>query len=168
MENISKDSKIIAEFLEWKYIPSNNLQGLKKAGWYEFESGEPDIQTVDVTTWSSSNPEKTTKKQEVNMTPLRHHHKNGWLFSEGNYYKYVCRGHNDLRFYNSFDALIPAIERLEKENFEFTLQVKGAFCLSLDLENDFYSKSFKEDLSWIQNTFTVVVETIKNINERNL
>lgn len=164
--NITEGSKLIAEFLGWKYIPFNDLQNLKKAGWYQFESGEPNIQTVDVTSWSSSNPEKVTKKQKVNMTPLRHHHKNGWEYSEGNYYKYVCRAHTELRFYNSFDALMPAIEKLEKEfeNIHFELLFGGCTLMSKNTD-ELFIDSFKENLSWIQNTFNVVVETIKNIKD---
>lgn len=32
--NIAEQSKILAEYLGWKYIPSNDLQGFTKAGWY--------------------------------------------------------------------------------------------------------------------------------------
>ena len=32
--NIAEQSKILAEYLGWKYIPSNDLQGFPKAGWY--------------------------------------------------------------------------------------------------------------------------------------
>lgn len=31
-------------------------------------------------------------------------------------YKYVCRNHKDLRFYNSFDELIPVLNKLTEED----------------------------------------------------
>ena len=32
--NIVEQSKVLAEYLGWKYIPSNDLQGFPKAGWW--------------------------------------------------------------------------------------------------------------------------------------
>lgn len=34
--NIAEQSKILAEYLGWKYVPSNDLQGFPKAGWWKF------------------------------------------------------------------------------------------------------------------------------------
>ena len=82
--NIAEQSKILAEYLGWKYIPSNDLQGFTKAGWYV------------LLTYHSS-PKSATK------------------IGDG-YYKYVCRSHKDLRFYNSFDELIPVLNKLTEED----------------------------------------------------
>lgn len=37
---------------------------------------------------------------------------------DGKFWTYACRNNNQLRYYNSFDALIPAIEKLEAEELE--------------------------------------------------
>ena len=34
-KDIIEGSKLIAEYLGWKYIPFNDLQGFPKAGWYQ-------------------------------------------------------------------------------------------------------------------------------------
>ena len=34
MKGIAEQSKVLAEYLGWKYIPSNDLQGFPKAGWW--------------------------------------------------------------------------------------------------------------------------------------
>lgn len=38
------------------------------------------------------------------------------MHSDGKYWTYVCRKHDQLRFYNNFDSLIPAIEKIESED----------------------------------------------------
>ena len=81
MENeITEASKILATYLGWIYVPSNNLGDYTKAGWYKMPK----------TAYSA------------------------WATKYGS--NYVCRGHNDLRFYNSYDALFEVIDKLEKED----------------------------------------------------
>ena len=82
--NIAEQSRLLAEYLGWKYIPSNDLQGFPKAGWYV------------LLTYHSS-PKGATKIGD-------------------SYYKYVCRNHHELRFYNSMDWLIKILDKLTKED----------------------------------------------------
>jgi len=125
MKDIKETSKSLAEYLGWKYIPSNDLRGLSKAGWYKVESAKPKIEKVTVTTSSNINPEKIVENREINVTPLRYHIKNGWVLNEDSYYKYVCRSHNELRFYNSYDWLFEVVEDLMSDD-EFKVIVDNA------------------------------------------
>ena len=82
--NIAEQSKILAEYLGWKYVPSNDLQVFPKAGW-----------------WS----------------PLTYHSSPKGATKIGDsYYKYICRNHHELRFYNSMDWLIKILDKLTKED----------------------------------------------------
>jgi len=137
--NITEGSKLIAEFLGWKYVPNNDLGNFPKAGWYcESPKGLPILSP------KQGYPHKLDNR----------------------FYKYICRSHNDLRFYNSFDALIPSIEKLEKEfeNIHFELLFGGCTLMCKNTD-ELFIDSFHKELTWIQNTFTVVVETIKNIQK---
>ena len=80
------------------------------------------------------------------------------------YYKYICRTHSDLRFVNCWDDLMPVIEKLEKEftNIHFEL-LFGGCTLMCKNSNEYFIDSFNKDLSWIQNTFITVVETIRKL-----
>ena len=88
--NIAEQSRLLAEYLGWKYIPSNDLQGFPKAGWYM--------------------PLSSHREQKVNMKGL------GSFIVGKIPYKYVCRNHHELRFYNSMDWLIKVLEMLTKED----------------------------------------------------
>ena len=95
----------------------------------------------------------------INMNLLRYHNKNGWKLFEGSYYKYVCRTHSELRFYNSFDAIIPVIEKIEKEkDVSFYLNNNGCGIIGDTQYQEFHNK----DLTWIQNTFNAVVKHLEN------
>lgn len=82
--NIAEQSKILAEYLGWKYIPKAMIYKVSKAGWYV------------LLTYHSS-PKGATKIGD-------------------SYYKYVCRNHHELRFYNSMDWLIKILDKLTKED----------------------------------------------------
>lgn len=186
-QDIIEGSKIIANYLGWVYIPFNDLQGLSKPGWYKRESSKPNIQKATI----SSFPEKgNIENITIDVNLFKFNSKNGWIKTEDYYYKYICRSHGDLRFYNSMDELIKIIDKIQKDfsiqkkgysweyegevrynfqGFEFTLVQNGAYCdvnYDLDPPGEVY-KSFDEKLTWIQNTFIVVVETIKLINKYN-
>lgn len=105
MNEIIEKSKVIAEYLGWMYIPFNDLQGFPKAGWWQVKEREKTSVTLD-----SGKIINTTAVGDVM------NRKQGWQIIDGNYVKFVCRNHSQLRFYNSFDALIPAIEKLESED----------------------------------------------------
>lgn len=140
-EEIINGSKLIAEYLGWKYIPFNDLQDFPKAGWY-----------------------KQAPNNLIIVSP-----KQGFPIKvKDRFYKYICRKHSELRFYNSMDALLPVIEKLNKDKIEINLAVKGGWCMHIDPEEDFYFKSFEENLSWEQNTFNIVVESLKYFKKNKL
>jgi len=156
---IIEGSKLIAEYLGWKYVPSNDLGNFPKPGWWEYFENK------------------------------LYYHKSGMtrVGMNGGTANFICRNHHELRFYNSMDALLPAIEKLEKEdlkeyvyswesqgetrynfmNISFTLYSKGGYSeIELELDPPYeISSSFEKDLNWTQNTFNVVVNTIKFIKE---
>lgn len=84
---IEQKSKVIAEYLGWIYVPHNNLKNFPKAGWY--------------TPLTSCKPSKHSRS-DIKVGDM--------------YTKYVCRSHKDLRFYNSFDALILVLNKLTEED----------------------------------------------------
>lgn len=169
--NITNGSKLIAEYLGWKYIPFNDLQGLKKAGWYEFVPRSSTKEEVTVTSSTLVGGEKTEEKVEnklINMDFFRYNTKNGWISKEDGFYRYVCRNHSDLRFYNSMDILLPVIKKIEKEtngDLTFFLLNGGCSCNTNYYKSEEISYNFDEKLSWVQNTFLTVVETIKYIKD---
>lgn len=167
---IINGSKLIAKFLGWEYIPFNDLQGLKKAGWYKVVPNKPCIEDTKIITKTIINGVETIKeeiiKQDLNY--FRYNTKNGWTLNEGNYYKYICRSHSELRFFNSFDSLIPVIQKIEEEyNISFFLGNEGCKSGYGLYSNDLFDEisSFELDLTWIQNTFVCVVETLKNLQK---
>lgn len=175
MSDIIKNAKIIANYLGWEYIPFNDLQGLPKAGWYETKPVVANPQKMIL----PDGKEVTIDFSEIPFT------KNGWKRYGLKRYRYVCRTHGDLRFYNSFDALLPVISKLEKEdlkdfcyswyygeekyyNFQkisFTLCDGGCYSeVEWDLDPpSTINNSFDEKLSWVQNTFNCVAETIEYV-----
>lgn len=159
MKDIKETSKLLAEYLGWVYIPSNDLKGLNKAGWYKVGSGKPKIETATITTSSNINPEKTVEKKEINITPLRYHRKNGWVFSEGNYYKYVCRSHNELRFYNSFDWLFEVVLDL---NIEFSVVVDATPRV---MHNNVWISEYRRDLGIREQLFYALGDAVKYIKD---
>ena len=169
MKGIAEQSKVLAEYLGWKYVPSNNLQGFPKAGWWIPLTSNP-------LTYHSS-PKGATKIGD-------------------SYYTYICRSHNDLRFYNSMDWLINVLEKITKEDLS-EYMYSWEQCIEGDEENcetevcynfmniDYYiSKEFGtiieinleldpsmeigrgqgEDI--VKNTFNACVEAVEYINKR--
>ncbi len=190
-DSINEGSKIIAEYLGWKYFPFNDLQGLPKAGWYEVVPKTDKKEEVIITSFNiykGKKSEENIEKKQMNLDFIRYNAKNGWGSTDKFYYKYICRHHADLRFYNSMDALLEVIEKLEKEdlsanhyswecidgesrnNFQklsFVLYDKRCYSeVELDLDPPIEIASGNEDgLSWIQNTFNCVVSTIEYVNK---
>ena len=162
-KEIIEGNKLIAQFLGWYYIGFNDLQGHPKAGWYRLVS------------------------KNKHSFPLA---KQTGLSKVGdNTVQYKFRKHSDLRFFNEWDALMPVITYIQDkvdlkdvfynfeiegeiqynfEGFEFTLYKGGGYSgvnLMLDPQMEI-AKSFNPDLTWLQNTWIIVVETVKYINER--
>ena len=163
-EEIINGSKLIAEYLGWVYLPFSaelKEKGMK-AGWYETVSAEPNIQEVTQTSYKVGEEDKAeVKKINININLLRYHNKNGWKLFEGRYYKFICRKHSELRFWNSLDALVPVIQKIEKEdNAVFELRQNGCTVLKWALRLKGGNGSF--DLpNWSNNTFKVIVKYLE-------
>lgn len=163
-KSITESSKLIAEYLGYKYIPFNDLQGFTKAGWYLVKPRTVEKEEATITSFSISGgvrSEEKVEKRLLNIDYFRYSPKNGWKFNNEHYYKYICRNHSDLRFYNSLDELVPVIKKIEGDKkLTFILSNNGA---------DFYdglfrvAYNFSKEQTWTHNTFYVVVEAIKYI-----
>lgn len=156
-EEIINGSKLIAEYMNLVYLPFSaelKEKGMK-AGYYQTVSAEPDIQEVTQTSYKVGEEDKAeVKKINININLLRYHNKNGWTLVDDNYYKFICRKHSELRFWNSLDALVPVIQKIEKEHLSyFTLRDNG--CEFYDIE------SYNENLSWSNNVFKVIVKYLE-------
>lgn len=101
---IEQKSKVIAKYLGWVYVPHNNLKNFPKAGWY-IPLTKHKKQKVDVKGLGSF----------ISYDPPLKYSSSIFVVDEMPY-KYVCRSHNQLRFYNSFDALIPVLNKLTEED----------------------------------------------------
>ena len=161
--NIAEQSKILAEYLGWKYVPSNDLQGFPKAGWYM--------------------PLSSHREQKINMKGL------GSFIVDKMPYKYVCRNHNQLRFYNSFDELIPVLNKLTEEdlseymysweqcvegdeedcetgvfmNIDYYISVEFGTIIEINPSMEI-GRGQGEDI--VKNTFNACVEAVEYINRR--
>lgn len=169
MENkeIISGSKLIAEYMGLCYLPfsaeSERHALLKekgmKAGYYKTVSAEPNIQEVTQTSYRVGEEDKAcVKKINININLLRYHNKNGWKLFEGRYYKYVCRHHGDLRYWNSLNDLVPVIQKIEKEfGVTFKLYNGGA-----EVGNSYGTYDEQFDLpNWSNNVFSTVVNFLR-------
>ena len=144
-KEIIEGSKLIAEFLGFVYLPFSaelKEKGMK-AGYYQTASAKPVYSSGEI---------------KINMTPLRYHSKNGWKFFDGRYYKYICRTHGDLRYWNSLDELVPVIKKIEQEfkDVKFYLHYKSCSIIS-----DTAYKEVDDLPNWSNNVFKVIVEYLK-------
>ena len=110
---------------------------------------------------------------------------------------YLCRNHNELRYFNSYDWIMDVVEKLESMGYTTSLKtnyvrlnpIHGSYyntitqvsfngyghsvfrCVETDIEstNDEYQYLYsgKEKLSKRQAIWLMVVESIKYINENN-
>lgn len=138
-EGIINGSKLIAEFLGWKYIPFNDLQDYSCAGWWK----------VAKPAWGDDSLGKYMLSKTKN-----HKDKIG-----RNYY--VCRKHSELRFWNNLDALIPAIKKIETEDNNVHFRLYNNTCTLFD-KYDNPIESYDENLSWSNNVFIVIVKYLEN------
>lgn len=84
--NIKETSKLLAEYLGWRYIGFNSDKKDFKLGWYKTRKKKGDL---------------------IEASLLR---KYKWvILDETTLGQYVCRSHNELRFYNSFDWLFEVV-----------------------------------------------------------
>ena len=163
--NISEQSKLLAEYLGWKYFPNNDLQGSPKAGWYM--------------------PLSSHREQKINTKGLDS------FIVDKIPYKYVCRNHNQLRFYNYFDELIPVLNKLTEEdlseymyswercveeeaevcynfvNVDYYISVEFGTIIEINLELDPAMEIGRgQGEGIIKNTFNACVQAVEYINKR--
>ena len=120
---------------------------------------EIEIEIIEIEVGEENKAE--VKKINININLLRYHNKNGWTLVDDNYYKFICRKHSDLRFWNSLDALVPVIQKIEKEdNAVFELRQNGCTVLKWALRLKGGNGSF--DLpNWSNNVFKVIVKYLE-------
>jgi hypothetical protein len=163
-EEIISGSKLIAKYLGFVYIPfSADLKNLKP-GWYKVVDATPKMEEVTQTSFTSGKEEETEiKRITIDVNKLRYNTKSGYKLVEGNYYKFICRNHGDLRFWNSLDALIPIIQKIEKEDGAvFELRSNGCIILKWGLKLKTLDNGRSYDLpTWSNNVFKVIVEYLK-------
>lgn len=176
-QNIIEGSKTIAKYLGWVYIPHNNLQGFSKAGWFKTRKR---VKKEDITL--PLNKDKIVVDGMFLQDSAKI--KSGWFVVNDMYVKFVCRSHNELRFYNSMDALIPAIEKLENEDLsEFHYEWEDGrgmhnnfmsldfnrwhneshYSIDLELDPAIFIGSHKGE-GILKDTFHATVEAINYIN----
>ena len=163
-KEIIDGSKLIAEYLGWKYVPSNDLQGHSKAGYYESISAKPNLKEVTQTTYKHGEEDKAVVKTiTMDVNRFKYNQKSGWTLVGDKYYKYVCRKHSDLRFWNSLDSLIPVIQKIEEE-YDINFYLFGNGCgtgygsFDTSMRDDFSSYDLP---NWSNNVFKVIVEYLK-------
>lgn len=142
-QDIINGSKLIAEYLGWVYITFNDLQGYSRPGWWK----------VARNVWGDDGLGRYMLSKTKN-----HKDKLGSSY-------YVCRNHYELRFYNSFDAIIPVIEKIEEKDKNVKVHLNNGGC-EISVNRIWQYNSFKSDLTWIQNTFNAVVKYLEE-NGRN-
>ena len=159
---IVEGSKLIAEYLGWFYIPSNELRGYPKAGWWRRALTHETISNI-----------KTRDISELGSVSFE--------------CTYVCRKHHELRFYNDLNLLFEVVGKIEEEDLQkygYSWEFDGEtyynnqglqfdmlnrrmdFSLGFELDpdvtiskRDFNYQNMREKL------FEVVVETIQYIHE---
>ena len=180
--NIIEQSKILGEYLGWKYIPHNSLEEFTKAGWWKpvLEVKEP-VTVEGVGTFRAVYPQKIVS---------------GGIEKGKWWWKHVCRSHKDLRFYNSMDWLIKVLEMLTKEdlseymyswercvegdeedcetevcynfmNIDYYISMEFGTIIEINLELDpvmEIGRGQGEDI--VKNTFNACVEAVEYINKR--
>jgi hypothetical protein len=162
-EEIINGSKLIAEYLGWQYIPFSADLKHKKAGWYQVRSAKPNIQKAKLRSKNTTTGEETVEELEIDVNFIKFNNKNGWTLVDDNYYKFICRNHSELRFWNSLDALVPVIQKIEKEEKAvFELRQNGCTMLKWNLRLKGGNSSF--DLpNWSNNVFKVIVKYLETI-----
>lgn len=167
---IIEGSKIIAEYLGWKYIPFNNLQGFDRAGWFEVHPMKEDIREFDTYTYSSSGELISTRKRKFDVFIFRYGVRHGWRKNDEYYYHFICRTHNDLRFYNDFNLLIDIINKIETENPGYVFHIRSyetkcEYKVSANTWRIF--GSYEKD-SMRENTFNTIVDVIKHLKNEDI
>lgn len=158
-EEIINGSKLIAEYLGWIYVPFSaelKEKGMK-AGWYKTIIAEPQVEKVKV---------GGDREIIVDINVFKYNIKNGWKLFEGRYYKFICRKHLELRFYNSWDSLMLVVNKILNTQFEDTEYYRfRTFGLRCEETNEFMVRFERFQLfkssSLLETTFKAVIQIIK-------
>jgi len=167
-EEIINGSKLIAEYMGMEYIPFSTDMKHKSAGWYQVKDATPTIEEVTQTAYKVGEEDKAVvTKFKMDTNKLKYHVKNGWNLVGDRYYKFVCRHHGDLRYFNSLDSLVPVIQKIEKEfRCSFYLYNNGCSVGYGYLDVSFREEFSSFDLSnWNQNIFAVIVSFLREKDE---
>jgi len=163
-KEIIEGSKRIAEYLGFVYIPfSADLKELKP-GWYKVADATPKMEETTQTSYTVGKEEETEiKRIVIDINKLKYNQKSGYKLVGDKYYKYICRNHGELRYWNSLDALIPVIKKIEEEyNINFYLFGNGCGTgygsFDTSMRDDFSSYDLP---NWSNNVFKVIVEYLK-------
>lgn len=162
-EEIINGSKLIAEYMGMEYIPFSTDIKHKSAGWFQVKDATPTIEEVTQTAYKVGEEDKAVvTKFKMDVNKLKYHGKNGWNLVGDKYYKFVCRTHGELRYFNSLDALVPVIQKIEKETeSRFYLYDNGC---KLNLIEKYSSFDLP---NWSQNVFAVVFSFLrKNLESK--
>lgn len=169
-KEIIEGSKIIAKYLGWKYVPSNDLQGFNKAGWFEVHPRETDIQEADVERYDSSDGSVKNLKVTVDFNMLKYNEKLGWNRNNEYFYRFICRAHTHLRFYNDFNLLVDVITKIETENPEYVFEIRSneTVCKYNNSANTWTVFNHHGKKEMLKNTFKVIIQTIKHLKYGNI
>ena len=163
-KEIVEGSKLIAEYMEMEYIPFSTDMKHKSAGWYQVKDATPTIEEVTQTAYKVGEEDKAVvTKFKMDVNKLKYHGKNGWNLVGDKYYKFLCRTHGELRYFNSLDALVPVIQKIEKEfKCNFYIYNNGCTCgYGIYLENLIDEISSFDLPNWNQNIFAVVFSFLR-------
>jgi len=155
-QDIINGSKLLAEYLGWKYIPfSTDLEPYKSGGWYKYLYAPKKFTFLNPKTGFIKIDDKTLAK-------------------------FICRTHSELRFLNDWNDLALVVEKLEKENLHFSFdddnfegvevsRMTGwAVCINLRYDPCIWiSEDFREyrDLPERQQLFFALVDAVNYIND---
>lgn len=167
---IIEGSKIIAEYLGWKYVPFNDLQGFDKAGWFEVHPMREDVQELTTCTYDSSGELVSTHTRKLDVLLFKYNVKQGWNKTDDYYYRFICRAHGHLRFYNDFDLLIGVIDKIETENQGYVFHIRSheTKCEYNVSANTWRIFSSCERNNMRENTFKVITDVIKHLKDGNI
>jgi len=118
---VVEGNKLLAHYMGYEYIPSNNKHGWK-AGWWK----------------RTTHPRFRLLPPDGTVSKLHDHF-------------YLCRNHNQLRYYNNWDWLMPVLDKLEKKGY--TSSLKTRYARLNPIEGEYYE--YVTMVRWNEESFTV-------------
>jgi len=136
---IVEKSKMIAEFMGWQYVPHNSLNGFPKAGWWQMLTH--------------------------NSSLISSKHGGNYKDDNGYHYRFICRNHKDLRFYNSMDLLITVLDKFNK-CYGLTYVISPNIGTSIISEGSYTFNHKGEGM--VKDTFEACVKAIEKIKNNDV